>query len=163
GFGFFGEANWPGNRPGAAPASALRLYGAPVARRMQQGRARSGWNEGACDTFWHHAVAGGVTTTGMAWSSSKAEIETISPTSRASTRLCHKTVRRSSPSWPPSPVAAAATTIDWASIILPMTPPVVLADAMRMGLSPRFLAVIFWRLPKRTLLDVSEPVRATPS
>ena len=64
---------------------------------------------------------------------------------------------------PPSPVAAAATTIDCASIILPITPPVELAEAMRIGSSPNFSAVIFWRLPKRTLLDVSEPVRATPS
>ena len=77
--------------------------------------------------------------------------------------LCRSTARSKSPSLPPSPVAAAATTIDCASIILPITPPVVLADAIRIGFRPSFCAVIFWRLPKRTLLDVSEPVSATPS
>ena len=45
----------------------------------------------------------------------------------------------------------------------PSRRPVVLADAMRIGSRPSFCAVIFWRLPKRTLLDVSEPVSATPS
>ena len=45
-----------------------------------------------------------------------------------------------SPSRPPSPVAAAATTIDWASIILPITPPVVLAAAIRIGFEPELRA-----------------------
>ena len=60
-------------------------------------------------------------------------------------------------------MAAAATTIDCASIIFPMTPPVALAEAIRTSLNPSFRAVIFWRLPNRTLLDVSDPVSATPS
>src|SRR3954452_24737051 len=93
----------------------------------------------------------------------QAYSQTIAPTSRASATLCQKILRSNSPSLPPSPVAAAATTIDWASIILPITPPVVLAEAIRISLSPSFRAVIFWRLPKSTLLDVSEPVSATPS
>ncbi len=36
---------------------------------------------------------------------------------------------------PPSPVAAAATTMDWASIIFPITPPVEFAEAIRTGAS----------------------------
>ena len=36
---------------------------------------------------------------------------------------------------PPSPVAAAATTMDWASIIFPITPPVEFAEAIRTGSS----------------------------
>ncbi len=50
-----------------------------------------------------------------------------------------------------------------ASIILPITPPVVFAEAIRIGSRPSFSAVIFWRLPNSTLLAVSEPVNATPS
>jgi len=42
-------------------------------------------------------------------------------------------------------------------------PPQLLAEAMRVGLRPICSAEIFWRLPKRTLDDVSDPVRATPS
>ena len=77
--------------------------------------------------------------------------------------LCQKPARSNSPLGPPSPVAAAATTIDCASIILPITPPVEFAAAIRMGSSESLSAVIFWRLPKRTLLEVSDPVSATPS
>ena len=51
----------------------------------------------------------------------------------------------------------------WASIILPITPPVELAVVMRIGLSPSCCAVIFCRLPKSTFELVSEPVSATPS
>ena len=51
----------------------------------------------------------------------------------------------------------------WASIILPMTPPELLAAHMRTGAMPSCSEVIFWRLPKMTLLEVSLPVRATPS
>ena len=44
-----------------------------------------------------------------------------------------------------------------------MTPPVLLAVTMRTGLKPSCWAVIFCRLPKRTLELVSDPVSATPS
>ena len=51
----------------------------------------------------------------------------------------------------------------WASIILPMTPPVLLAVTISTGLKPSCCAVIFCRLPNRTFELVSEPVSATPS
>ena len=51
----------------------------------------------------------------------------------------------------------------WASIILPMTPPELLAAAISTGLSPSCWAVIFCSPPNRTLDAVSEPVTATPS
>jgi hypothetical protein len=60
-------------------------------------------------------------------------------------------------------VAVEATTIDWASIILPMTPPDELAAAINIGERPSCSDVIFCKLPNRTLDAVSEPVSATPS
>jgi hypothetical protein len=56
-----------------------------------------------------------------------------------------------------------ATTILWASIILPITPPALLAEAIRVGLIPICSAEILCKLPNNTLEAVSEPVRATPS
>ena len=61
------------------------------------------------------------------------------------------------------PVAVLATTMLWASTIFPITPPELFAAAMSVGLRPSWLAVIFCKLPKSTLEEVSEPVRATPS
>ena len=53
-------------------------------------------------------------------------------------RGCARAQREAvSPSRPPSPVAAAATTMDWASIILPITPPVELAEAIRTGIETK--------------------------
>src|SRR5215213_2976506 len=85
------------------------------------------------------------------------------PTRQASTTECQNTNRRIVPSWPNQLVAVEATTIDWASIILPMTPPDELAAAIRIGDSPSFSEVILWRLPNSTLDAVSDPVSATPS
>ena len=48
-------------------------------------------------------------------------------------------------------------------IILPVTPPVVLAPMVRIGLTPICCAVTACRLANSALLDVSEPVRNTPS
>ena len=45
---------------------------------------------------------------------------------------------------------------------MPITPPELLAAAIRTGEKPRCRAVICWRLPKRILEDVSLPVKATP-
>jgi hypothetical protein len=56
-----------------------------------------------------------------------------------------------------------ATTILWASIILPITPPLLLDEAIRVGLIPICSAEILCKLPNNTLEAVSEPVRATPS
>ena len=50
-----------------------------------------------------------------------------------------------------------------ASIILPITPPELLAALMRMGDRPSCVAVIFCKLPNRTFDAVSDPVSATPS
>src|SRR5215470_3994053 len=88
---------------------------------------------------------------------------TRTPTRQASTIECQNTKRRIEPSWPNQLVAVEATTIDWASIILPMTPPDELAAAIRMGERPNCSDVIFCRPPKSTLEAVSEPVSATPS
>src|SRR5215216_4927730 len=76
---------------------------------------------------------------------------------------CQNTKRRMLPSCPNQFVAVDATTMDCASIILPMTPPDEFAAAMRMGDSPSWLDVIFCKPPNRTLDAVSEPVSATPS
>src|ERR1700712_3267047 len=67
------------------------------------------------------------------------------------------------PSWPYQLVAVEATTIDWASIILPMTPPDELAAPIRIGDRPSCSDVIFCRLPNSTLEAVSDPVSATPN
>src|SRR5205823_13941090 len=60
-------------------------------------------------------------------------------------------------------VAVEATTIDCASIILPITPPEELAAPIRIGDRPSCSEVIFCRLPNSTLDAVSDPVSATPS
>ena len=60
-------------------------------------------------------------------------------------------------------VAVEATTIDCASIILPMTPPDELAALINTEDSPNCSDVIFCRLPNNTLEAVSEPVSATPN
>ena len=71
--------------------------------------------------------------------------------------------RNRSDSLPTSPTAAQATAIDCGEIILPVTPPVVLAPIVRIGLTPICCAVTACRLANSALLDVSEPVRKTPS
>src|SRR6266436_3572585 len=88
---------------------------------------------------------------------------TRTPTRQASAIECQNTKRRIEPSWPNQLVAVEATTIDCASIILPMTPPDEFAAAIRIGLRPNCSDVIFCRLPNRMFDAVSEPVSATPS
>src|ERR1700742_5348356 len=85
------------------------------------------------------------------------------PTRQASVIECLNTKRRIVPSWPYQLVAVEATTIDCASIILPMTPPEELAAAIRTDDRPSCSEVIFCRLPNRMLDEVSDPVSATPS
>src|SRR3954466_2806037 len=85
------------------------------------------------------------------------------PTRQASAIECLNTKRRIVPSWPYQLVAVEATTIDWASIILPITPPDELAAAINTDDSPSCSEVIFCRLPNSTLEAVSDPVSATPS
>src|ERR1043165_1159473 len=85
------------------------------------------------------------------------------PTREASTIECLNTKRRIVLSCPYQLVAVDATTMDWASIILPITPPDELAAAIRIGERPSCSEVIFCRLPNSTLDAVSDPVSATPS
>src|ERR1700681_318392 len=85
------------------------------------------------------------------------------PTRQASAIECLNTNRKIVPSWPYQLVTVEATTIDCASIILPMTPPDELAAAIRIGEMPSCAEVIFCRLPNNMLEAVSEPVSATPS
>src|SRR6266567_2620776 len=67
-----------------------------------------------------------------------------------------------SPSWWNQRVAVDATTIDWASIILPITPPELLAAPIRLTDRPSCPAATFCIPPKRTFDAVSDPVIATP-
>src|SRR2546429_2453894 len=85
------------------------------------------------------------------------------PTRQASAIECLNTKRKIVPSWPNQLVAVDATTIDCASIILPITPPDELAAAIRTGGRPSCSDVIFCRLPNRTFEADSDPVMDTPS
>src|SRR3982074_2201492 len=67
------------------------------------------------------------------------------PTRQASAIECQNTKRRIVPSWPNQFVAVEATTMDWASIILPITPPEELAALIRTGEMPNCSAVVFCR------------------
>src|SRR5215218_4030722 len=74
-----------------------------------------------------------------------------------------RTRRSRSPSLPWRPVALVPTARFWGLIIFPRTPPEELAPTVGFGLSPICWAVTFWRLAKRALEEVSEPVSATPA
>src|SRR5258706_13606678 len=88
---------------------------------------------------------------------------TSRPTRHASAIECLNTKRNIVPSCQYQLVAVEATTIDCASIILPMTPPEELAAAIRTDDSPSCSEVIFCRLPNRIFDAVSDPVSATPN
>src|SRR5437879_13170093 len=88
---------------------------------------------------------------------------TSTPTRQASAIEWKKTKRRIEPSWPNQFVAVEATTIDCASIILPMTPPEELAAPIRIGDRPSRSAVILRNPPHKTLEAVSGPVSPAPS
>src|SRR6476661_1505608 len=85
------------------------------------------------------------------------------PTRQARVIECQNTKRRIVSSWPYQLVAVEATTIDCASIILPITPPDEFAAPIRIGDSPSCCAVIFCNPPNSTFDAVSDPVSATPS
>src|SRR6266849_6416668 len=85
------------------------------------------------------------------------------PTRQASAIECQNTNLRIVPSCPNQLVAVEATTIDCASIILPITPPEEWAAPIRIGDSPSCSAVICCSPPNNTLEAVTEPVSATPS
>src|SRR5271165_5837071 len=88
---------------------------------------------------------------------------TSTPTRLASVIECQNTKRRIEPSWPNQLVAVEATTMDCASIILPITPPEELAAPIRIGDRLSCSDVIFCNPPNSTFEAVSEPVSATPS
>src|SRR5919202_38060 len=71
-----------------------------------------------------------------------------------------RTRRRRSPSLPCRPVALVPTARFWGEIIFPRTPPEELAPTVRLGLSPIWWAVTFWRLANSAFEEVSEPVSA---
>src|SRR6266436_5317873 len=85
------------------------------------------------------------------------------PTRQASAIECQNTNLKIVPSCPHQLVAVEATTIDCASIILPITPPEELAAPISTDDRPSCSEVIFCRLPNRMLDAVSDPVVATPS
>src|SRR3989338_8963391 len=87
----------------------------------------------------------------------------IRPTKAAKIRLCLRVKRNRSDSLPTRPVAAQATAIDCGEIILPVTPPLVLAATSKVGSTPIWCAVVACSELNRALDEVSEPVRNTPS
>ena len=86
----------------------------------------------------------------------------IMPTIVTNNRLCFSVKRNSSASRPTRPMAAQATAIDCGEIILPVTPPVVLAATIRMS-ETDLMRRRACSAPNRAFDDVSEPVRNTPS
>src|SRR5574343_1887460 len=85
------------------------------------------------------------------------------PTMMAMAMECLKVKRKISDSRPTMPVEPVATEIDCGEIILPQTPPQVLADMAMTGSMPSFSAVTACNLPNSALVEVSEPVINTPS
>src|SRR4051812_13156638 len=118
---------------------------------------RAGILGATCDTFRGHRIT--ISVNGYTYACSV----TNRPTNAASASEWKKTKRRMSPSWLNQPVAVDATTIDCASIILPMTPPALLAAPIRLGLRPSWSAATRCMPPNKTFDAVSDPVSATPS
>ena len=71
------------------------------------------------------------------------------PMMAANTRLCLTVKRNRSDSLPARPTAAQAMAMDWGEIILPVTPPVVLAATVSTGDRPSWLAVVACSAPNR--------------
>src|SRR5690606_18368204 len=80
----------------------------------------------------------------------------------AKIKLCFTVKRNRSDSLPARPTAAQAMAIDWGEIILPVTPPVVLAATISTSGRPSCCAVVACKAPNKALAEVSEPVRNTP-
>ena len=85
------------------------------------------------------------------------------PTNTQKIKLCFTVKRNKSDSLPAKPTAAHATAIDCGEIILPVTPPVVLAATANSGEMPTWLAVLACNEPNKALAEVSEPVKNTPN
>jgi len=77
--------------------------------------------------------------------------------------LCQKTALKIWASFPSWRVAVDETTMLCASIVFPITPPALLAEAIRTGEIPSCCAVTVWRFPKSAFEPASVPVSATPS
>ena len=77
--------------------------------------------------------------------------------------LQNRTRRKMSPSLPASATAAAPIARFWGEIILPSTPPELLAEASSTGERPASLAASTCSAPNSAFEEVSEPVIATPS
>src|ERR671938_45513 len=88
---------------------------------------------------------------------------TMTHITSTSTMLQKTTRRKTSPSRPPRPTAAAPIARFCGEIIFPSTPPELLAAASSVGERLAFLAAVTCSAPKSALDDVSEPVTATPS
>ncbi|EKD36826.1 MAG: hypothetical protein ACD_75C01361G0003 [uncultured bacterium] len=76
---------------------------------------------------------------------------------------CFRVKRKISPSLPTRFVAEVATAMDWGEIILPQTPPEVLAATRTTGSTPICCPVTTCSLEKKAFDEVSEPVIKTPS
>src|SRR3712207_6750270 len=72
-------------------------------------------------------------------------------------------LRNRSDSRPTMPTAVAAIVRFCGLIILPTTPPEVLAATRSVGSSPAFCAAVCCSVAKRALAEVSDPVTAVPS
>ncbi len=94
----------------------------------------------------------------------KRKTSTTRPIMHARNTLCRSVNRnRRASSSGFIPVAATATARLDRLIILPITPPLEFADAIRTGLRPRRFAVMTCKFPNSALEEVSDPVRKTPS
>src|SRR4029077_5316905 len=111
----------------------------------------------------HAGQCPGITTCGTKWGKRYAYIMTMLPTIAASATECQKTKRKMLPSEPTWFVAAVAIQMDWASIILPITPPALFAASIRIGFRFNCSAVMRCNPPKSAFDEVSPPVSATPS
>jgi len=87
----------------------------------------------------------------------------ITPTMQVKIRLCFTVKRNRSDSFPTRPTAAQAIAMDCGEIILPVTPPVVLAATSRISETPICCAAVACSAANSALDEVSEPVRNTPS
>ena len=76
--------------------------------------------------------------------------------------LCFTVKRNKSDSFPTKPTAAQAIAIDCGEIILPVTPPLVLAATSNTSGTPICCAVVACKAANKALADVSEPVKNTP-
>src|SRR3954466_4854369 len=78
-------------------------------------------------------------------------------------RLQPNPLRKTSPSRPDSPTAAAAMARFCGEIILPSTPPEEFEAAISTGSRPAWWAAVTCSAPNSEFDEVSEPVTATPS